>query len=44
MNGSIVKLQCDPYLYKTTEGEEIELTFTYEYSEESGSFSEAVLG
>ncbi len=34
MNGSIIKVPCEPYMYKTTTGEEIELAFNYQYTEE----------
>ena|ERR1700752_2970224 len=44
MNGNIIKKPCDPYIYKTSNGEEVELNFTYEYSEEATNFEEALLG
>lgn len=40
--GSIVKRPCDPYAFTTQTGEEIELDFTYEYTEESNSVEEAI--
>jgi len=42
MPGSIVKRTCEPYMYKTQTGEEIEIDFTYEYSEDSTSVEESI--
>lgn len=42
MPGSIVKQPCEPYNYTTPKGEEIELSFTYEYVEHSQSMEESV--
>jgi hypothetical protein len=42
MPGSIVRKVCDPYMYKTQSGEEIELDFTYEYSEQGSSIEESL--
>ena len=42
MEGSIIKKLCEPYMYKTQTGEEIEIDFTYEYSAEAGSIEESV--
>lgn len=42
MPGSIIKQPCEPYPYKTQSGEEIELCFTYEYSEQATSMEESV--
>lgn len=42
MPGSIIKKLCEPYGYITPEGVEIELNFTYEYSEAATSMEESV--
>lgn len=42
MPGSIVKKPCEPYNYTTPKGEEIELSFTYEYAEHSANMEESV--
>ncbi|MBK9282763.1 MAG: hypothetical protein IPM51_00405 [Sphingobacteriaceae bacterium] len=42
MTGSIIKKVCAPYLFKTQSGEEIEIEFTYEYSEEGTTIEESV--
>ena len=42
MPGSIVKQPCEPYMFATKSGEEIELSFTYEYSESAENVTEAV--
>lgn len=35
MPGVICKVPCEPYLYLTDSGEEIEIDFTYEYRDEA---------
>lgn len=42
MKGMIVKNPCDPYLYKTHSGEEIELTWSYIYTDEPENLTEEV--
>src|SRR5687767_3540296 len=42
MGGTIIKKTCVPYMFKTQSGEEIEIDFTYEYSDESASVEETV--
>jgi hypothetical protein len=42
MPGSIIKQPCEPYVYKTQTGEDIELCFTYEYSEQATTMEESV--
>ncbi len=42
MNGMIIKKPCDPYMYTTQSGEEIELEWTYEYTDQAANFSEEV--
>jgi len=42
MNGQIIKKPCEAYLYKTDKGEEIELDFTYEYTDEGANITEEV--
>ncbi|HWY11171.1 MAG TPA: hypothetical protein VN026_07600 [Bacteroidia bacterium] len=42
MNGQIVKKPCEPYLYATDKGEEIELDFTYEYIDNPENLTEEV--
>lgn len=42
MNGQIIKKPCDPYTYTTEQGEDIELDFTYEYTDEAANLTEEV--
>jgi hypothetical protein len=42
MPGSIIKKPCEAYPFKTQEGDEIELSFTYEYSEQGSSMEESI--
>lgn len=42
LNGMIVKKPCDPYMYKTHSGDEIELTWSYVYTDDAESLSEEV--
>ncbi len=42
MKGAIVKKPCEPYTYKTEKGEEFELDFTYEFTENSTNMEEEV--
>lgn len=42
MNGQIIKKPCEPYMYTTDKGEEIELDFTYEYTDEAANLTEEV--
>lgn len=42
MPGCIKKVPSEPYLFKTHTGEEIEISFSYEYSEEGETLAEAV--
>ncbi|MGE0567071.1 MAG: hypothetical protein AB7O73_03915 [Bacteroidia bacterium] len=42
MPGNIVKRPCEPYIYTTPKGEEIELSFTYEYTETNSELEEAL--
>lgn len=42
MKGMIIKNPCDAYMYKTHSGEEIELTWSYVYTDEAESLSEEI--
>ena len=42
INGMIVKVPCPPYMFKTQSGEEIQLDWNYQYTDEAASFSEEV--
>jgi hypothetical protein len=42
MAGSITKRPCAPYVYVTPKGEEVQLSFTYEYTETSSDLEESV--
>lgn len=41
--GSIKKVFCDPYTFTTESGEEVEIDFTYEFSQESDNVLEDVV-
>lgn len=43
IEGEICKIPCEPYLYKTKEGEEVTLDYTYEYRKEVLEVSEFVI-
>ncbi len=42
MPGNIIKVPCEPYSYQTPKGEEIELDFTYEYTDNANNLTETV--
>lgn len=42
--GTIKRVPCEPYEFKTDSGEEILLEFTYEYVEDENNVAETVLG
>jgi hypothetical protein len=42
MNGTIIKKFTDTYKYTTQSGEEVEIDFTYEYTDEVTTYAEAV--
>jgi hypothetical protein len=42
MPGTIVRKPVEPYLFTTATGEQVELDFTYEYSEQASNFTETV--
>lgn len=42
--GSIDRVPCEPYSFITDSGEEIEIDFTYQYTDETESIVETVLG
>lgn len=44
INGEVKKVPCEPYTFLTENEEEIELDFTYEFSEETENIVETVLG
>jgi hypothetical protein len=44
MSGSIIKKPCEPYIYTTPKGEDIELEFTYEFVQETSNYAETILG
>ena len=44
MPGSIQKVECDPYDYTNSDGEIVELNFTYSYNPDPSSIEEAVMG
>lgn len=42
MPGQIIRKPCEPYMYTTQSGEEIELDFTYEYTDEAANLAETI--
>jgi hypothetical protein len=42
IQGMIVKKPCTPYMFKTQSGEEIELDWTYEYTDDAANLTEEV--
>jgi hypothetical protein len=42
MPGTIKKVPCEAYMFKTQSGEEVEIDFTYEYSEEAENVAETI--
>lgn len=42
MNGQIIKKPCEPYTYVTEDGQDIQLTWSYVYTDENANLTEEV--
>ena len=42
MNGKIIKVPCDPYMYKAEDGSEIELNWNYQFTDDAENLTEEV--
>lgn len=44
IKGMILKVPCEPYMYKTQSGEQIQLNWNYQFTDDAESLTEEVLG